>query len=116
MWTKGTIVTKRTQVNLLASRGLTPPEEGTLRGLTPPARRGSILPADLRLEDVLQPVLDLLVRLLHLLVCQRPVVGLVMLGSGLWGEGFTLAWPGLLVAALVSIPPAPWLVRRIRGR
>ena len=36
-----------------------------------------LLAANLRLEDVLEPILDLLVRLVHFLVGQRAVVGLV---------------------------------------
>ncbi|MGJ6979643.1 hypothetical protein ACSDQ9_03810 [Aestuariimicrobium soli] len=42
------------------------------------------------------------------------LAGLVALGSGLIGQGLRLALPGLLAVAVLTIPPAPWLVRPVR--
>lgn len=44
------------------------------------------------------------------------MAGRVVLGPGLWGEGVALAWPGLLVTAVLTIPGAPWLVRPLTRR
>jgi biotin transporter BioY len=41
---------------------------------------------------------------------------LAVLGSGLFAQGFSLAWPALVVVAAVVVPGAPWFVRPLSRR
>ncbi|WP_022908801.1 hypothetical protein [Aestuariimicrobium kwangyangense] len=41
---------------------------------------------------------------------------LVVLGSGLFAQGLSLAWLGLVVVAVVMVPGAPWFVRPLVSR
>lgn len=44
------------------------------------------------------------------------LAALAFLGPNLWGEGVALAWPGLLVTAVLTVPVAPWSVRPLARR